>query len=146
MRDLNRLVKPKTILIIGGGVCCRSVIDQCQKIGFKGEIWPVHRKKDFAGLSTFNSVDALPGASDAAFVGVNGRATIGVTESLSKRGGGGAVCFASGFHEVEAEDEEGPKLQQRLVEAAAGMPILGTNCYGVINYLNRVALWPDQHG
>ena len=91
-------------------------------------------------------MDALPGAPDAAFVGVNGRATIGVTESLSKRGGGGAVCFASGFHEVEAEDEEGPKLQHRLVEAAAGMPILGTNCYGVINYLDRVALWPDQHG
>ena len=36
MRDLNRLVKPKTIAIIGGGVCCRSVIEQCQKIGFKG--------------------------------------------------------------------------------------------------------------
>jgi acetyl-CoA synthetase len=26
------------------------------------------------------------------------------------------------------------------------MPILGPNCYGFVNALDRVALWPDQHG
>ncbi|MEI9985596.1 MAG: hypothetical protein WDN69_21855 [Aliidongia sp.] len=26
------------------------------------------------------------------------------------------------------------------------MPFLGPNCYGVINYLDGVLLWPDQHG
>jgi acyl-CoA synthetase (NDP forming) len=26
------------------------------------------------------------------------------------------------------------------------MPILGPNCYGLINYLDNVTLWPDQHG
>ena len=26
------------------------------------------------------------------------------------------------------------------------MPILGPNCYGFINYLDRSVLWPDQHG
>jgi hypothetical protein len=26
------------------------------------------------------------------------------------------------------------------------MPILGPNCYGLINYLDGALLWPDQHG
>ena len=37
-------------------------------------------------------------------------------------------------------------MQKSLIEAAADMPILGPNCYGFINYLDRSALWPDQHG
>ena len=69
-----------------------------------------------------------------------------MTKSLSVRGSGGAVCFASGFLEAATEDEEAAKLQRLLLEAAAGMPIIGPNCYGLINYLDGVALWPDQHG
>ena len=26
------------------------------------------------------------------------------------------------------------------------MPLLGPNCYGVLNYLDGAMLWPDQHG
>ena len=147
MQDLNRLLRPKSIAVIGGGVWCRSVIEQCHKIGFAGKIWPVYPKaKDIAGLTSFNSVDDLPNAPDAAFVGVNRIATIGVTNSLSRRGCGGAVCFASGFLEAAAEDVEGATLQRQLLIAAGEMPIIGPNCYGLINYLDGVALWPDQHG
>jgi acyl-CoA synthetase (NDP forming) len=56
-------------------------------------------------------------------------------------GAGGAICFASGWTEAGE-----PGLQDRLVAAAGGMPILGPNCYGVINYLDGALLWPDQHG
>ncbi|MDZ7714528.1 MAG: hypothetical protein U5L06_16235 [Rhodovibrio sp.] len=30
--------------------------------------------------------------------------------------------------------------------AAGEMPLLGPNCYGLINYLDGALLWPDQHG
>ncbi|MCS5556246.1 MAG: acetate--CoA ligase family protein, partial [Arenicellales bacterium] len=55
---------------------------------------------------------------------------------------GGAVCYASGF----SESEDGKQLQAELVQAAGNMPILGPNCYGLINYLDGALLWPDQHG
>jgi acyl-CoA synthetase (NDP forming) len=42
--------------------------------------------------------------------------------------------------------EVGIKRNQRLVEAAGKMPIIGPNCYGFINSLDSVALWPDLHG
>jgi acyl-CoA synthetase (NDP forming) len=45
-----------------------------------------------------------------------------------------------------AEDASGADLQAELVAAAGDMPILGPNCYGFVNALDRVAIWPDQHG
>ena len=57
-------------------------------------------------------------------------------------GAGGAVCFASGFKETA----DGAVLNDQLLAAAGNMPILGPNCYGVLNAVDQVALWPDQHG
>ncbi len=142
-RDLSRLFRPKSIAIIGGGAWCASVIDQCHKMGFSGEIWRVHPK---GGEGIFRSVNELPKAPDAAFVGVNRFATIDVVQQLSALNAGGAVCFASGFSEAAAEDAEATNLQAQLLEAAGDMPILGPNCYGFINALDGALLWPDQHG
>ncbi|MDH3264268.1 MAG: acetate--CoA ligase family protein, partial [Paracoccaceae bacterium] len=55
-------------------------------------------------------------------------------------------CFAAGFAEAEAEDVEAADLQRALLKAAGEMPILGPNCYGFVNALDRALLWPDQHG
>jgi acyl-CoA synthetase (NDP forming) len=116
-------------------------------MGFAGDIWPVHPKaEEVAGLPAYRDIEALPFAPDASFIGINRLATIDVVKALSARGAGGAVCFASGFLEAEAEDSEGAGLQQRLLEAADDMSVLGPNCYGFINYLDGALLWPDQHG
>jgi len=146
-RDLSRLFRPKSIAVVGGGDWCCLVIEQCSKMGFAGEIYPVHPKaEEIAGLPAFKDVASLPEAPDATFVGVNRFATIEVVRALSERGAGGAVCFASGFLEAQAEDAEGADLQAQLIEAAGEMPFLGPNCYGFINYLDGALLWPDQHG
>lgn len=147
MTGLNRLLRPKSVAVIGGGIWCANVIAQCQKIGFQGDIWPVHpKRRNMAGLATFPDIDALPQAPDAAFVGVNRTATIDVVRALATRGAGGAICFASGFREAEAETKNGASLQKALLDAAGDMTVLGPNCYGLLNYLDGIALWPDQHG
>lgn len=144
---LDRLLRPRSIAVVGGGAWCANVIRQCQKIGFTGTLWAVHpTKPDIAGVAAFPSVDALPGVPDAAFVGVNRQATVEVIAELSRRGAGGAICFASGFREANAELKDGADLQAALLRAAGRMPILGPNCYGLINGLDKVALWPDHHG
>ncbi|UWQ95326.1 acetate--CoA ligase family protein [Rhodobacteraceae bacterium M385] len=144
---MDRLLKPRSIAVIGGGVWCESVIRECQKIGFTGEIWPVHPTKvEIQGLTAVGSVEALPAAPDAAFVGVNRLATVEVIAALSAMGAGGAICFASGFQEAVEELSDGADKQAALLEAAGEMPILGPNCYGLVNALDGVALWPDYHG
>ena len=139
---LARLMRPRSIAVIGGREAAR-VAEQCDRMGFEGVLWPVHPKRDtVAGRPAYPSVAELPGVPDAAFVGVNRRSTIEAVAALARAGAGGAVCYASGF--LEAND--GEALQRALVEAAAEMPIVGPNCYGFINFLDAVPLWPDQHG
>lgn len=147
MRDLSRLLCPASIAVIGGGTWCESVIMECRKIGYTGDIWPVHPTRDrVADIPTFPSVADLPAAPDASFVGVNRYASVDVLAKLSAEGAGGAVCFASGFSEAVEELADGVDLQAALVEVAQDMPILGPNCYGLLNCLDRIAIWPDQHG
>lgn len=141
MSRLDRLLRPRHIAVLGAGWAL-NVIEQCRKMGFKGPVWPVHPTKDqIGGLRAYPSLADLPEAPDATFVGVNRFATLDVVAELAAMGAGGAICFASGWTEA---GEAG--LQDRLVTAAGDMPILGPNCYGVINYLDGALLWPDQHG
>jgi len=146
-RDLNRLLRPHTIAVIGGGAWCRQVVEQCRKMGFQGKVWLVHPSAtEIAGTPAYRDVNDLPSAPDACFIGVNRGATIDIVRDLSAMNAGGAVCFASGFREAVAEDASGADLQDQLLIAAGDMPILGPNCYGFINYLDGALLWPDQHG
>ena len=143
---LDRLLRPKSIAVIGGS-WGRSVIEQCVRMQYEGELWPVHPKLDTVqGYRCYRSVDELPSAPDATFIGVNRQLTIGIVKQLADAGAGGAVCFASGFSEASAEDESASALQEQLVDASGDMPIIGPNCYGLINYLDGALLWPDQHG
>ncbi len=145
--DLSRLFRPRSIAVIGGGAWGRNVIEQSQRMGFTGDIWPVHPKApDMAGLPCFSDIDDLPAAPDASFIAVNRFATVDIVAKLNAMGAGGAVCFASGFQEASVEDPQAAELAQNLNAAAGDMPILGPNCYGFINYLDGALLWPDQHG
>lgn len=145
-RSLTRLIRPRSIAVFGGKEA-RRVIEQCDKMGFTGDIWPVHPREDeIFGRRCYRSVAELPSAPDASFVGVNRQLSIEIIRDLSARGAGGAICYASGFREAVNELADGNDLQDALVAAAGSMPIVGPNCYGFINALDGALLWPDQHG
>ena len=144
--DLSRVFRPRHIAVFGGDWAA-NVVEQCQKLGYSGAVWPVHPwKTEVNGLKCYNSLDELPLPPDVSFVGVDRERTLAIIADLSTRGAGGAVCFASGFAEAGLEDRRGVDLQKQLREVAAGMPVIGPNCYGFLNLVDRVPVWPDQHG
>lgn len=139
----ERLLEPRSIAIFGGAQA-QEVILQSDRMGYKGEIWPVHPKKtEILGRTVYHSVEDLPGSPDAAYVAVNRHLTIDIVRDLAARDTGGAICYATGFTEA---GEEGSELEERLLEASGDMPLVGPNCYGLLNYLNGAMLWPDQQG
>ncbi len=140
---LRRLFAPRHIAVVGGATAA-EVVRQCRALGFAGSIWPVHpRHMHLEGLRCFPDVASLPEAPDASFIAVPREGTVEVVAQLAARGAGGVICYASGFAEAGGA---GDLLQRQLVQAAGGMALLGPNCYGMLNYLDGVALWPDQHG
>ena len=140
---LLQLLRPKSIAVIGGDSAA-EVIRRCRAIGFKGELWAVnHRRQELAGVPCVASIGDLPSVPDASFVAVPPEASLEVIRELSMRGAAGAVCFAAGFAEIGGD---GAGLQQRLHDAAGDMAVIGPNCHGYLNYLDGVALWPDEHG
>jgi len=140
---LARLLSPRSLAVIGGREAA-EVIRQCERIGFQGEIWPVNPKRpEVAGRKSYASLSDLPNVPDASFIAVPREVTIESVSTLAKMGAGGAVCYASGFAEVGGD---GVNAQARLVATSGDMALLGPNCYGLLNYLDGAALWPDQHG
>jgi len=141
--SLERFVKPSSIAVFGG-YQAQEVIRQSDRMGYEGEIWPVHPKKDeILGRRVYRSVEDLPASPDAAYVGVNRHLTIDIVRDLAARDAGGAICYATGFTEA---GNEGSELEKQLLEASGDMPLVGPNCYGILNYLDGAMLWPDQQG
>ena len=142
-RNLRRLLKPRHVAVIGGREA-ETVAGECARIGYRGPVWPVNpRRESIGGHWCFRAVEDLPQAPDAAFVAVPREAAIDTVARLAAMGAGGAVCHTAGFAETGAE---GARLEAALVAAAGDLALIGPNCYGVINYLDRAALWPFAHG
>ena len=145
---LDRLLRPRRVAIVGGR-WAEGVAEQCGRLGFTGECWAVHPEREaLADIACVASIADLPAVPDVAYIAVNSRDTLTLVRQLAGMGAGGAVCFASGFEASESSNEASSSLPSHaeLLAAAGGMPIIGPNCYGFINYLDRVCLWPDQHG
>ncbi|MEC7596659.1 MAG: acetate--CoA ligase family protein [Pseudomonadota bacterium] len=141
--NLRRLISPKSIAVVGNRGA-NFAIKESIKLGFNKQIWAIHPSLDsLEGIKCFRDIKDLPEAPDATFIAVNAETAIDIVSDLKLMGGGGAVLYASGFGEV---GEEGFKRNQRLIKAADGMPLIGPNCYGFINSLDGIALWPDVHG
>lgn len=140
--NVKKLLSPEVILFVGSQKIITQGIKNCQQIGFKGDIYAVHPKlEEIEGVPCYQSIQALPVVPDAAFIAVNKEQTISVVEQLNEIGVAGAVSYAAGFAEVGSND-----LQKKLKKAAGNMAIAGPNCYGVLNYIDNVALWPDHFG
>jgi acyl-CoA synthetase (NDP forming) len=141
--NLKRLMAPRHIAFVGGSAMAAAA-KRCRAGGFKGQVWLVNpTRKEIDGEICYPSVRDLPEAPDASFIATSREITVDIVTDLSVLGAGGAVCYASGFAEM---DEQGAELQEALVKAAGSMAIIGPNCYGLLDYLHGAALWPVAHG
>ena len=139
--NLERLLKPRHVALIGGRDA-EVVAGECARIGYAGPVWPVNPKRnEIGGHKCFAAIEDLPEAPDAVFLAIPIEAAIDAISRLKAIRAGGIVCYTAGFGEVGDDGAEAA-----LIEAAGDMALVGPNCYGLINYLDQLALWPFAHG
>lgn len=140
--SLRRLLAPKTIALVGGH-WTDAVANACQQVGYNGVIWRIHPTRPSDATTTYyRSVDELPGAPDASFLAAPAADIPALAGALQRRGAGGFVCFASGFDETATD--AGRQLTADLIAQCGDLAFTGPNCYGLVNFFDRAALWPDQ--
>ncbi len=143
--DLRRFFAPRSVAYIGatedlakfGGRCVRELID----FGYAGAIYPVNPKRqEIFGLQCYAALGDLPAVPD--HVGIVLPATA-IPEALEQCGRAGvpfATVFSAGF--AETGTHEGRALQAQIAATARqwGERIMGPNCNGRVNFVDRVAM------
>jgi acyl-CoA synthetase (NDP forming) len=141
--DIQRLIAPRSMALIGASAWTDAVAAGNVAVGYRGVIWRVHPTKPSTASTTYyRSVAELPEAPDAAFIAVPNQEAPGVAGALAARGAGGFVCFTAGFSETGTA--LGSRLTDDLIVQAGALPYFGPNCYGFVNFFDRVAMMPDQ--
>lgn len=142
MRNLERLLRPRSVAVIGASSDAARTsgrpVAYLQKHGYAGNIYPVNPRNDtIAGLTCYPDVASLPEAPDVGMVLLSAERAIQAVRDLAQRGAGAAIVLASGFTETGAE---GASRQQQLQEAAGDMPLLGPNTIGLVNLTDGITL------
>ena len=135
---LDQLFEPKSIALVGAS-------DKEGKIGFfylknlvqyRGEIYPVNPSGgEMLGLKSYTSVSAINKPVDLAVIVVPLHVVLDVVEDCAKAGVKVAIVTTAGFSET---GDEGAAKEARMLEIAraAGMRIIGPNCFGIRNCHN----------
>jgi acetate---CoA ligase (ADP-forming) len=147
---VERLLRPRSIAIAGSftdpfsiGNTILGYLDQHR---YGGAVHPVSRSRsEVNGHRCIPSLDELPEGIDLAVLIVPETAATEAMAACVRRKAGAAVVFASGFAETGAE---GRARQNQLATIAreAGLAVLGPNCVGFINSLDRIGVtFNDLH-
>ncbi len=141
--DLSPLLAPRSIAVVGASEAADSWAPEIERslrhLGFDGELYPVNPKYDTVwGRPCLHAIADLPRGVDLVVFVVPARVVVRMIDDCGARGVRGIMVVSSGFAEA---GEEGVALQRQLREAAlrTGIPVLGPNVEGFVNYVDRVA-------
>jgi len=130
--DLDRLLKPKRVAIIGVSISNdnhpANVIFKKLQFRYPVEAYAVNnRGGEIHGVKVFDDLAAIPEPIDLAIVAVRAPYTPEIIETCIRNNVGGAVVVSGGFAETGNVE-----LQNRIaaIARAADFPIIGPNCLG----------------
>ena len=142
MNAINRLLKPRSVAVIGASAdpakTAGRPVSYLLKHHFAGAIYPVNPKvAEIGGLQCFPDIASLPETPDVGIVLLGAERAHLAVRDLAARGTAAAIVLASGYTET---GEHGALRQQQLIEAAGGMRILGPNTIGLVNLSDNIVL------
>lgn len=142
--QMRLFVEPKSIAAIGisrqTGPQAYNLLENLLHYGYEGRLYPVNpNASEILGVKTYPTVAAVPEVADVALISLPRHLVVSVVQDCLSKGIKAIVIITQGF--ADADDEEGPRLQAKLVQMAreAGARILGPNTFGVANASIRMS-------
>lgn len=136
IRNLDHLLAPRTIAVIGASPSPRSVgqvlARNLLRGGFGGPIMPVNpNHRAVEGVLAYPDVAHLPEPPDLAVICTPPKTVPALIDDLGRLGCRAAVVVTAGFG--EGGNEAGAQLRQQMLDAAAPhlLRIVGPNCIGI---------------
>jgi acetyl coenzyme A synthetase (ADP forming)-like protein len=134
---LDELFAPSSVAVIGASNRDHSVAGalfrNLLRAGFRGTAYPVNPKwKSVSGVRCYPTIEDLPEAPDLGVIIVPAPQVADAAEALGRMGSKCLVVISAGFKEVGGAGEG---LEARLVDVARKyrLPLVGPNCFGVLN-------------
>ncbi len=133
--SFNKIFQPRSIAIIGvateGFGFGRGILLSLLSYGYKGKIYPVNPKGGIIhGLTIFKTVEDIPDCIDFGIIAVPAHKVPDAVEACRKKGAAGVEILSSGFKEIGTP--EGIQLEEQISRiAAAGIRVIGPNCFGI---------------
>ena len=135
--QLDAVFHPKSIAVVGAstrpGTVGNDIFRNLIYAEFNGSVYPVNPKAtSILGVHAYPSLADVPAAIDLAVLIVPAKSILGVVDEAIAKGVKALVVISAGFKEV---GNEGAALEAKLRDKvrAAGIPLIGPNCLGVIN-------------
>jgi acetyltransferase len=134
---LDPIFCPKSIAVVGAstrsGNAGNDIFRNLLHSEFNGCVYPINPKaSNILGVACYAKLGDIPGPVDLAVLIVPSAGILQVVDEAAAKGVKALVVISAGFKEV---GHEGAKLEGELRDKvrAAGIPLIGPNCLGVIN-------------
>ncbi|MDO8772132.1 MAG: acetate--CoA ligase family protein [Burkholderiaceae bacterium] len=139
---LEAFFKANGVAVIGASDDITKIggrpVQLLRKYGYAGPIYPINPKGGtIQGLPAYASILDTPTAPDMAILAVPVEATLQAVRDCASRGVRGVIVLSAGFAEA---GPDGAGLQAELVRVARshGMRLLGPNCLGTVNVVDKL--------
>ncbi len=141
--ELERLIAPRSVAIVGaspraGSFAMRTLENLAH---YRGRLYLVNPKYDRIGERPCHpSVAALPEPPDCVVISVPREGVEAALEEAAAARAGAAIVYASGYGEMDATGRSAAQQRLAAIARAAGMPMLGPNCMGLVNHALRAGM------
>ena len=144
--NLEKLIKPKVAAVIGaneraGSFGNYSAVNALQNEG-RIQIYFINTKTPVVlGKKTYPNLSALPEVPDCILIATPAKTCAPLLEEAGKLGVKAAIIEAAGFSEEGTEEGKRAEEELRVIAEKYDMSVMGPNCIGLVNNIDKVKLW-----
>lgn len=143
--NLEKLLKPQSIAVVGVSDkpgFGRGAANGALNSKIKDRAYFVHPKREeLDGKKCYKSITDLPETVDCVVLCTPAATIASLIEEAGKKGIGAAVIYASGFAEEGTKEGKAMEAEVAAIAKKYDMAILGPNCFGIINNIEKVNMW-----